>query len=235
MLKNIIKIFGISAIFCCLVLNNNASASDENSSASGSSSGFKAKISGEFPFKNIKNESIIFKKGSNEVIKFSELKKLKDERGAFNAALNYQIDNFDFGVELGYRFLKLEDKNNKNNKFENTFYSVMANANYTIKTNIGINSYIGLGVGIAHLDAKAKLKNDSIEFSKNNLAGSLRAGFSYDISDSISTSVGYKAFAMKKIESKDMKDLKDVKGFDNFSGDFKTLNHNIEFGIGFKF
>ena len=226
MLKNIVKIFGASALLCCLFNINNINAEDAIQS-----SGMKLRLNADATMTKSNNEKITFlDKNDSSVFSVSNYKSLKNP--AASIALNYELNGFEYGVEAGYRMFDFKDKESNNSKkiLENSIYTLMANVNYSLNLDSKFSPYVGVAAGLAHVNIKAPTK--SIEFSKNTFAGAFRTGVSYNFNDSVSASLGYKAFAIKEIKGED--ELNDAKGFTKINGDIKNLSHGVEFGLAFK-
>jgi len=147
----------------------------------------------------------------------------KSKAGAIGSlAFGHYFDALRVELEGNYEQhnLKTDTANNTYAKWNKM--SVMANAYYDWEIADSFSLYAGLGLGLAHVDLKGKA---SPETTRGNFAFAyqLMAGMSYDITEAVAVTLGYRFAGATK-----------AKLANNFK--FKTpFSHSFEVGLRYSF
>jgi opacity protein-like surface antigen len=192
--------------------------------------------------------------------------KLYEADGTLANSFKFNGSDFTFGgsVAFGYNFnaqanvpvrseveyaifsraknkLSVHDSDDGSTSLEHRFgiQTLFANVYYDFHNSSAFTPYIGGGLGMAFISAKAKGstagESESFGSKRNsNFAWNIGAGAAYDITDNIALDLGYRFVGLGEGKMKDAQDNSDPDGFVRS----KTKNlymHQVGLGLRFSF
>jgi opacity protein-like surface antigen len=205
MLNKFLKVAALSAVLF------SASARAEEKLA-----GFNITVGGDKVFAVRKNDDL-----------FTANNTKLDNGYGFQASVNNMMDNnFELGVEAGYRIDKQKHKNNNgssllgaNGAFENKMFTLLAKGTYYVDLGTNIMPYVGVGAGIARPDVKIEnstllnsLNGESV-IKKVKFAYSGEAGVAAVVSTSAMVGAGVQYFGLADLKGDDFEDSKKGEAF----------------------